>query len=116
MFKWWDYIQQGGFSQSEKYWHLGMTILGDPTIIPVMHFLGVEGDPPPAVNLLVGPNPGPGSVTITAAGPISVFDTAGRRVALGSGSLTLTGLAPGVYLVRAGTGPGAETGRFTVIR
>lgn len=116
MFKWWDYIQQGGFSQSEKYWHLGMTILGDPTIIPVMHFLGVEGDSPPAVNLLVGPNPGAGNVTITAAGPISVFDTAGRRVALGSGSLALTGLAPGVYLVRAGTGPGAETGRFTVIR
>lgn len=116
MFKWWEYIQQGGFSQSEKYWHLGMTILGDPTIIPAMHFLGVEGDQAPAVNLSIGPNPGPGSVVITATGPISVFDTAGRRVAVGSGSLALQGLAPGVYLVRAGTGDGAATGRFTVIR
>jgi hypothetical protein len=118
MFKWWEYIQQGGFSQVEMYWHLGMTILGDPTIVPAMHFLSVEGTPAPTPLLLIGPNPvsGAAAVNITGTGLISVFDISGRRIAEGFSSLNLAGLAPGVYLVRAESGAESVTGRFTVVR
>jgi hypothetical protein len=118
MFKWWEYIQQGGFSQSEMYWHLGMTILGDPTIVPAMHLLGLEGTPAPAPFLFIGPNPssGSGTVSITGNGLISVFDISGRSVAEGFSTLNLRGLTPGVYLVRAESGSEAITGRFTVLR
>ncbi len=116
MFEWWWYIQDGGFSQTEKYWHLGMTILGDPTIVPAMHFLGVEGGVSPAPALSVGPNPSRGSVVITGGGRISVFDITGRTVAQGTDSLLLQGLAPGMYLVRAENEGSSTTGRFTVVR
>lgn len=32
--EWFDYIANGGFSEDEIYWHLGMTLIGDPTLKP----------------------------------------------------------------------------------
>lgn len=116
MFQWWEYIQQGGFTPVEMYWHMGMTLLGDPTIVPAMHFLGTGEQTPEPARLTLGPNPCPGTVFITGPGVITVLDLAGRTVARGENSLTINGLAPGLYLVRAGEGPETQTGRFTVIR
>lgn len=116
MFFWWEHIQDGGFTHSEKYWHLGMTLLGDPTIIPAMHMLGVEGasGPPPVIS--ISPNPSPGFTRITGNGGISVYDLTGRTVATGMNSLELSGLSSGVYLVRIRDGAASATGRFTVLR
>ncbi len=39
---WFEAIAGGGFSQSELSWHYGMTLLGDPTLIPNMTVTGIE--------------------------------------------------------------------------
>ena len=44
---WWSYIALNGFSEHEKSWHLGMTLLGDPTLIPSMAFVSVQEDDEP---------------------------------------------------------------------
>lgn len=31
-FDWFSYISNGGFSEDEVYWHMGMTLIGDPTL------------------------------------------------------------------------------------
>ncbi len=116
MFQWWEYIQQGGFTPAEMYWHMGMTLLGDPTIVPAMHFLGTGNPPPCSPGLSIAPNPCPGTVFITGSGTVTVTDLAGRIVARGENSLTIGGLSPGLYLVKAGEGPESLTGRLTVVR
>jgi len=62
----------------------------------------------PVQMLSVTPNPTSGSVTVSAPTQIAVdvYDAAGRlvrRLALNSGRATLSGLEPGVYVLRAGT-------------
>jgi len=60
------------------------------------------------VTLSVVPNPASGSVTVSSPAQIAVdvYDAAGRlvrRLALNSGRATISRLAPGVYVLRAGT-------------
>jgi hypothetical protein len=116
MFKWWEYIQHGGFTHSEMYWHLGMTILGDPTIVPAPYSLGVDGPPQTIPAPSVHPNPSPGNVAINGNGAISVYDLTGRLVAHGENSLNVSGLQSGLYLVRVYLNGASSTGRFTVVR
>ncbi len=98
---WWNYIIAGGFSPSEQYWHLGMVVLGDPTIMPAMHMLGIEDDPtPPTPVIHFNANPAIGSVIISTQGEFTVHDMSGREVATGHDSETISGLQAGIYLVR----------------
>jgi hypothetical protein len=84
------------------------------------------------IALVVGPNPSVAAATVRVTLPvaglteISVHDVLGRRVAtlaegvLGVGVHTLrwetSGLAPGVYVVRAVEGDMVETARVSVVR
>ncbi|MBN1434139.1 T9SS type A sorting domain-containing protein, partial [Candidatus Fermentibacterales bacterium] len=121
---WWDRIAENGFTTDEIGWHLGMVLLGDPTIIPAMHMLGVEdgewSQTPPVGALAAGPNPCPagGEVLLQWTGMTSaevrVFDLAGRLVVssrLEQGDLVLStaGWSSGVYLVRAAAPAGAAS-------
>jgi len=114
---WWEYIINGGFTPTEQYWHLGMVVLGDPTIIPAMHMLGIEEDPSPVLpGILFSANPTAGPVTISAPGAFSVMDMTGREVASGNGSETISSLGTGVYIVRAAFGGITATEKLCVIR
>jgi hypothetical protein len=113
--QWWDNIAFNGLSQDEKQWHLGMALIGDPTLLPAMHLLGIEGGSPfpgvvPAFDL--SPNPAGNTVRLDAAGiegqpaSIRIFDTSGRLVheteipVTGILIIDLSNLETGVYLVR----------------
>jgi hypothetical protein len=129
---WWDAIADNGLSQMELNWHIGMVLLGDPSLVPAMHLTGIcEPDPVPAgVTVGVSPNPSPGSsVSVVYAIPVAgdvileVYDICGRLalagradgLAAGSHDQTLEGLGPGVYFVRL-TGPGGSaSARFAVV-
>ncbi len=114
---WWNYIISGGFSQSEQYWHLGMVLLGDPTIMPAMHMLGVEDDLSEQVpSILFSANPACGVVTISTTGDFTIFDMSGREVAEGQNSETINDLNTGVYLVRAGSSDCAAVEKLCIIR
>lgn len=83
-----------------------------------------------AQSLVVAPNPTRGAARLTATVPagaaeVSVYDALGRHVAVAfegetSGTLSvpldLSGLAPGVYVVRLSAGDAVETARFVVAR
>jgi hypothetical protein len=113
---WWDYIAEGGLSPSELSWHLGMVLLGDPTLVPAMYLLGLEegADPSTGVpGLEASANPCRGSVefrvTGFAEGELRLYDTAGRLAASslfsgGSCLLEVSRLEPGVYFARAVSG------------
>ena len=70
----------------------------------------------PVATLSVTPNPTSGSVMVSAPAQtamVDVYDATGRRVrrmALNSGRATISGLAPGVYVLRAG----AASAKLTV--
>jgi hypothetical protein len=115
--EWWNYIIAGGFTPGEQYWHLGMVVLGDATVMPAMHMLGIEDDPLQSVpSILFSANPARGSVTVTAGGDFTVMDMTGRRVASGSDGETVSGLETGIYLVRAENGGTCSTARLCFIR
>ncbi|PIE51330.1 hypothetical protein CSA37_12330 [Candidatus Fermentibacteria bacterium] len=97
---WWNHIAQGGLSPHEQYWHLGMVILGDPTVMPSMHMLGIE-EQPAVPSISFSANPAAGPVTVFTEGEFTVVDMAGRTVAFGQGTETLTNLGTGVYMVRS---------------
>jgi hypothetical protein len=114
--EWWSYIIEGGFSPSEQYWHLGMVILGDPTIMPAMHMLGIDDAEPSAVpSIFFSANPASGSVTVVTQGEFTIHDMTGREVAGGNHSETFTGLETGIYLVRAQNGGAAATRKLCII-
>ena len=123
---WWEYIAAGGLTPSEKTWHLGMVLLGDPTLTPSMFLTGLEdgGQVAAELTLRAAPNPASTSVTLFAsrqtAGSLSLYDTAGRRVASatinGSAQLPVEGLARGVYTAVARWNDGASaSSRITVL-
>lgn len=102
---WWSHIISGGFTPTEQYWHLGMVLLGDPTIMPAMHMLGIEGDEPSSSpHIRFSSNPARGPVTINAPGGFTVFDMSGRAVAAGTDGETVSGLGTGIYVVKADEG------------
>ena len=114
---WWNFIINGGFSQSEQYWHLGMVVLGDPTVIPAMHMLGIDDDTPsPVPAIHFSSNPSMGVVTIASPGVFSIHDMSGREVASGSQSETFTDLQAGIYLVRAENQGITATEKLCVLR
>ncbi|MCD4776971.1 MAG: hypothetical protein K8S15_13085 [Candidatus Aegiribacteria sp.] len=41
---WWNQIVSNGFVGHERSWHLGMTLIGDPTLVPSMALVSVEED------------------------------------------------------------------------
>jgi hypothetical protein len=128
---WWQYIIGGGFTASEMSWHMGMVLIGDPTLVPVSLITGVEGDEPsPGAGFftILG-NPCSGTLRVSvlegAGGEIRVLDTAGRVVvermtSPGEVSLDLDGLPSGVYILLMqdprsdGTGT-VQAGRFTLL-
>jgi len=119
-YDWWVHISSGGINQDEMQWHLGMSLIGDPTLIPSMHMTGIEGDPPSpgdALELDLCPNPATVSVQISTSGfmgeqcVLRMFDMSGRvcieeilSEAGGTSTLDLTGLENGVYFVRVLSG------------
>lgn len=114
---WWSYIISGGFNPTEQYWHLGMVVLGDPTVMPAMHMLGIEeDDPPPAPAIHFSANPACGTVTVSSPGEFTIHDMTGREIAGGYHSETFTGLNTGIYLVRAENDGITATEKLCVIR
>ncbi len=108
---WWDYIAQGGLSPSERSWHLGMVLLGDPTLMPSMHMVGVEEQnivPDAISGLTITGNPCYSEVVISYPaehGSVELYDTSGRLVAAGliedtSCDLDVSSLRTGFYIVR----------------
>ncbi len=110
--EWWEYIAAGGLSPSEEYWHLGMVILGDPTLIPAMHMLGIEGGSGTGSGILqvsASTNPCRSAaifnVNSVAAGIAVLYDASGRVVAetdmqTGTCIFDVSDLAGGLYTVR----------------
>jgi hypothetical protein len=112
---WWEYVATGGITPYEASWHLGMVLLGDPTLIPSSHVpvIGTETmelGPPLEIQAL--PNPCRSSVRLAVSRPVEgsvqVFDTSGRAVGEqdctdGNVLLDLAGLPSGVYLARLRT-------------
>lgn len=109
---WWDYIAINGLSQDEKSWHLGMVLLGDPSLMPAMHMLGIE-DQSTETNtpsgLVIAENPCHSELVLTydeaEQGTIELYDTSGRLVASGrledsSCTLSLSSIQTGFYIVK----------------
>ena len=110
--EWWEYIAAGGLTPSEEYWHLGMVVLGDPTLIPAMHMLGIEEGPATGggnLQLMAYGNPCRGSAVFRLNSPVTgsaaLYDTFGRMVVEtgaidGECSFDVSGLAGGMYMAR----------------
>ena len=121
--EWWDEIALGGFTGDEIGWHLGMVLLGDPTLMPTMHMLGIEeeeesrggsGTEPdlPVATLSLSPNPSSGEFSahwsLAGGAALEVRDLSGRLLDSGdivqgeqSAVLGDPGLPAGVYVVTA---------------
>jgi len=94
------------------YYHLAQTdASGAVTYSPVRAVAGTDGS---GTGLALFPNPASGAVQVLGVGadePVRVYDAQGRLVRTSpAGSLRAEGLAPGLYLVRAG----AATARLAV--
>ena len=123
---WWDFIANNGLSQDERSWHLGMVILGDPSLMPAMHMLGIEDqstetDTPSG--LIIAENPCQSELVLTydeaEKGTVELYDTSGRLVASGtledsSCTLSLSSIQTGFYIVKV-TAAGISTCASVVI-
>ena len=109
---WWDEIALDGLTTDEIGWHLGMVLLGDPTLVPAMHQLGIEDGAEDgvvaSVKLLAVPNPCSGALFVECRGVpsalVQVWDLSGRLVTSGrleDGALCLSveEWPAGVYVV-----------------
>ncbi|MBN2586262.1 MAG: T9SS type A sorting domain-containing protein [Candidatus Fermentibacteraceae bacterium] len=123
---WWEYIASGGLTPGEKSWHLGMVLLGDPSLMPAMHILGIEEGVPPetALSISLSGNPCTGSVTVSLhggeTGIVEIYDISGRLSATGelTGSectVDLRDLASGCYIVRVSSDSGTASAALTLI-
>lgn len=109
---WWDYIATNGLSQDERSWHLGMVLLGDPTLMPAMHMLGIEDqstETNTSSGLAIAENPCQSELVLTYAeaeqGTVELYDTSGRLVASdtledSSCTLSVSSLKTGFYFVK----------------
>ena len=123
---WWDFIAINGLSQDERSWHLGMVVLGDPSLMPAMHMLGIEDqstetDTPSG--LIIAENPCQSELVLTydeaEKGTVELYDTSGRLVASGtledsSCTLSLSSIQTGFYIVKV-TAAGISTCASVVI-
>jgi hypothetical protein len=121
---WWNYIAQGGMTPSELSWHLGMVLLGDPTVIPAMHMFGIER--PSGDNSLAGIvfNSNPCRSTLSFSypaehGDVDIYDTSGRIVARGSlenseCTIQINSLDSGCYITRV-TADGATASASVIV-
>jgi len=122
---WWQHIVSGGFTPSEMSWHLGMVLIGDPTLMPAYQILGIPGDGPagpgPGFRVLANPVHGPVDMAVPGPGLVSVFDSSGRlvrsaAVEAGRPGLDLSGLPEGVYSLVFTDGTGIPSvGRVTLL-
>jgi hypothetical protein len=122
---WWDYIAIGGLSPGELSWHLGMVVLGDPTLVPAMHMLGIEGSASgitlPGITFMGNPCCGSLSVSYPAEhGTLDLYDTTGRLVATGSledssCTLQVSSLNAGYYIARVTTTGGATASASVIV-
>jgi len=109
---WWDYIATNGLSRDEKSWHLGMVLLGDPSLMPAMHMLGIEDQSTQTntnAGLVIAENPCQSELVLTyteaGEGTVELYDTSGRLVAFGtledsSCTMSLTSIRTGFYIVK----------------
>ena len=109
---WWDYIAINGLSWDERSWHLGMVLLGDPSLMPAMHMLGIEDQTTETITssgLVIAENPCQSELVLTYAiaeqGTVELYDTTGRLVASGtledsSCTLSLSSIQTGFYIVK----------------
>lgn len=129
---WWDYIANNGLSQPELNWHIGMVLLGDPSLVPSMHLTGIK-EPDPAhspLQVVVVPNPSTGSrVSVyftmpeTGNASLEVFNLSGRLVTeqavpnctSGMNEHEFADIQTGIYFVRMTEGGFTATRRFVVI-
>ncbi|MDM7992637.1 MAG: hypothetical protein QUS11_04930 [Candidatus Fermentibacter sp.] len=125
---WWTFINSGGFTPYEMSWHLGMVLIGDPTLVPASPMLGVPGgDPGYAVpSMSFVENPCRGSVAILLPGSgealVRVFDPSGRLVASrtvtrggGPVEIDMPGMPRGVYTAVSSSEGGSVSGRFALL-
>ncbi len=123
---WWAYIAQGGLSPSERSWHLGMVVLGDPTLIPAMHMLGIEDgeQQTSSSNIAFSENPCRGILSVAYPGDhgsVELYDTSGRLVAAGdllesACTIEVSSLSAGCYIVRVSTDNDAASASVIVIK
>jgi hypothetical protein len=115
---WFKQLSRGGFSHDDVCWYYGMTLLGDPFLVPRQFQAGDAT----GLALLAAPNPTRGRAIARFVVPqdgdtrLSLLDVAGRRQAvvldasLDSGlhdaSVDLTQLPRGVYLLLLESGGG----------
>lgn len=79
---------------------------GPPTVMRTVGLVAGESGPEPLATLRVGPNPATEELNVSGAtSKVEVLDVQGRvvrRASAGASRIGLAGLAPGVYVVRAG--------------
>ena len=123
---WWAYIAAGGLTPSELSWHLGMVLLGDPTLIPAMHMLGIEDEEnnasPADITFAENPCRGVLSVSYPADhGDVELYDTSGRLVATGSlecsaCTIQLSSLNAGCYIARITAGNTTASASVVILK
>lgn len=123
---WWDFVISGGFTPSEMSWHLGMVLIGDPSLVPGYQVLGIPGDGFPAsdpgLTVLTNPSTGVVQLNVPRTGVISVYDCSGRLLSReealpGEAALDLSDLPAGVYSLVLRDGPeNLSVGRVTLVR
>ncbi len=127
---WWSYITSNGLSGSEKSWHLGMTLLGDPTLVPSMAYVPLQEDDislSEPVLLTVKSNPCFGTVIFHTGNDeeslLRIRDISGRivgEIVCNSEEILLdaSSYSSGMYLVELIPADGTAGGctRFTLLR
>ncbi len=126
---WWSYITSNGFTGHEKSWHLGMTLIGDPTLVPSMAFVSVSEDENPlsqSVYISVVTNPCLETAIFHTGnmeeGLLRIWDISGRiidEMICNSEEILLdvSTYSPGIYLVELIPAGGTTRfcTRFTVL-
>ena len=124
-----SYIASNGLSGHEKSWHLGMTLLGDPTLIPSMAFVSVSEDENPLsepVFITVENNPCFGTAIFNTGNIeenlLRIWDISGRMIdEMISNSieiqLDVSTYSQGMYLIELIPSDGTTRSctRFTVL-
>lgn len=124
-FDWWTAITAGGFSSYEMSWHLGMVMIGDPTLVPAAPMLGLPDDwiasPEPAVMTILE-NPCVSSVRVglaDGASGVRILDASGRVVASNPAArggdtveFDMRGLPSGIYTAVTESPAGVAAVRF----